>query len=123
MAATVKLTDVQVEDIVRRSYQYVAMYNVNNKFAMDPSNPLGTGGWNRVKANTTLADHTLKAIPRPNNDTLYVIAMLDPRNTNDELPRLHSVVNAKEFPMNVRPRSNCWLGGVGVIWPLSGRPK
>ncbi len=75
----VELSDEQVEDIVRRSYQYVAMYNVNNKFAMDPGNPLGTGGWNRVKANTTLADHTLKAIPRPNNDTLYVIAMLDLR--------------------------------------------
>lgn len=32
----VDLTDKQVENIVRRSYQYVAMYNVNNKFAMDP---------------------------------------------------------------------------------------
>ncbi len=75
----VELSDEQVEDIVRRSYQYVAMYNVNNKFAMDPRNPLGTGGWNRVKANTTLADHTLKAIARPNNDTLYVNALLDLR--------------------------------------------
>ncbi len=55
------------------------MYNVNNKFAMDPTNPLSTGGWNRIKANTALADHTLKAIPRPNNDTLYVAAMLDLR--------------------------------------------
>ncbi|KPK53021.1 MAG: hypothetical protein AMS22_08070, partial [Thiotrichales bacterium SG8_50] len=26
-----QLTDEQVENIVRRSYQYVAMYNVNNK--------------------------------------------------------------------------------------------
>jgi hypothetical protein len=68
-----------VEDIVRRSYQYVAMYNVNNKFAMDPTNPLNPGGWNRVKANTTLADHTLKAIARPNNDTLFIVAMLDLR--------------------------------------------
>ena len=65
-----ELSDAQVEDIVRRSWQYVAMYNVNNKFAMDPTNPLSTGGWNRIKANTALADHTLKAIPRPNNDTL-----------------------------------------------------
>ncbi len=69
-AAPAKLSDAQVENIVRRSYQYVAMYNVNNKFAMDPGNPLSPGGWNRVKANTTLADHTLKAIARPNNDTL-----------------------------------------------------
>jgi len=73
----VELNDEQVENIVRRSYQYVALYNVNNKFAMDPGNPLSPGGWNRVRANTTLADHTLKAIARPNNDTLYVVALLD----------------------------------------------
>jgi len=73
----IDLSDAQVEDIVRSSYQYVAMYNVNNKFAMDPANPLSTGGWNRVRANTALADHTLKAIARPNNDTLYIGAMLD----------------------------------------------
>ncbi len=73
----IELSDEQVENIVRRSYQYVAMYNVNNKFAMDPSNPLGTGGWNRIKANTTLADHSLKAIARPNNDTLYVVVARD----------------------------------------------
>ena len=74
-----ELTDVQVDDIVRRSYQFVAMYNVNNKNAMDPSNPFRTGGWNRVKANPTLADHTVKMIARPNNDTLYAVAMLDLR--------------------------------------------
>ena len=54
------LTDEQVENIIRSSYQYGAMYNVNNKFAMDPTNPLSSGGWNRVKANTQLADHTLQ---------------------------------------------------------------
>jgi len=32
----IELSDEQVEDIVRRSYQYVALYNVINKFAMDP---------------------------------------------------------------------------------------
>ena len=52
MAATVKFTDAQVENNVRRSYQYVAMYNLNNKFPMDPRNPLSPGGWNRIKANT-----------------------------------------------------------------------
>ncbi len=36
------LTDEQVENLVRRSYQYVAMYNVNNKFAIKQ------GGWNTV---------------------------------------------------------------------------
>jgi len=75
-----KLDPAQIEEIVRRSYQYVAMYNVNNKFAMDPANPMSTGGWNKVRANTALADHTLKAIARPNNDTLYAAAMLDLRD-------------------------------------------
>lgn len=78
--APAQLTDKQLENIVRRSYQYVAVYNVTNKFAMDPSNPGSTGGWNRLKANTTLLDHTVKAIARPNNDTFYITMMLDLRN-------------------------------------------
>jgi hypothetical protein len=68
------LSDAQVENIVRRSYQYVAMYNVNNKFA------LKQGGWNTVVADSELKDHTLKEIARPNNDTLYIGCMLDLRN-------------------------------------------
>jgi len=76
-AAAADLTDEQIEDLVRQSYRFVAMYNVNNKFAMDPNNPTSTDGWNRVKANTTLVDHTMKAIARPNNDTLYIGAMID----------------------------------------------
>ena len=67
------LTDEQVENIVRRSYQYVALYNVNNKFA------LKQGGWNTVVADTRLKDHTLKDIARPNNDSLYIACMLDLR--------------------------------------------
>jgi len=66
-----------MEELVRRSYQYVAMFNVNNKFALDPDNPMTTGGYNRTLANTELADHTLQAIARPNNDTLYTIALID----------------------------------------------
>lgn len=73
----VELTDEQMDDLVMRSYPYVAMFNVNNKFALDESNPLNTGGYNQYRANTELADHTLKAIARPNNDTLYGIAMID----------------------------------------------
>jgi hypothetical protein len=70
---SVKLSDAQVEDIVRRSYQYVAMYNVNNKFA------LKQGGWNTCDADTKLKDHTMKEIARPNNDTLYISCLLDLR--------------------------------------------
>jgi hypothetical protein len=76
-AERVDLSDAQMKELVLRSYQYVAMFNVNNKFALDPDNPMNSGGYNRVKANTDLADHTVQAIARPNNDTLYVVAMVD----------------------------------------------
>jgi len=72
-SASVELTDEGVENLVRRSYQYVAMYNVNNKAA------LSQGGWNTVAADTELKDHTMKDIARPNNDTLYISAALDLR--------------------------------------------
>jgi hypothetical protein len=68
-----EISDAQVEDITRRSYQYVAMYNVNNKFA------ISQGGWNTIVADTILKDHTMQDIARPNNDTLYIGAMLDLR--------------------------------------------
>ena len=68
-----ELSDEDVDNLVRRSYQYVAMYNVNNKSAIKQ------GGWNRVVADTELKDHTLKDIARPNNDTLYIAAVLDLR--------------------------------------------
>ena len=73
-ASSGNLTDEQIENIVRRSYQYVAMYNVNNKFA------LNQGGWNTCDADTALKDHTMRDIARPNNDTLYIGCMLDLRN-------------------------------------------
>ena len=76
-AEHVSLSEAQLEELVLRSYQYIAMFNVNNKFALDTDNPMCTQGYNRVFANTELADHTLQAIARPNNDTLYVIAMVD----------------------------------------------
>ena len=72
-ADEVRLTDEQVDELVRLSYPYVAMFNVNNKFA------LKQGGWNTVEADTQLKDHTMREIARPNNDTLYVACMLDLR--------------------------------------------
>lgn len=78
--ATIELSDADIENIVRRSYQYVALYNVTNKGAMDPANSQSPGGWNRVKANTALADHNMRIIARPNNDTLYIVAALDLRH-------------------------------------------
>jgi len=76
-AFAMDMTEEQMEDLVRQSYRFVAMYNVNNKFVLDEKNPMATGDWNRVKANTTLTDHTMRAIARPNNDTLYIGAMID----------------------------------------------
>jgi hypothetical protein len=75
--ATGPLADAKLEEIVRRSTQYVAMFNVNNKFALDVSSPMNTGGYNRVFASTELADHRLESIARPNNDTLFAAAMID----------------------------------------------
>ncbi len=71
----------QVENIVRRSYQYVAMFNVIQKFALDPtSGGLFMDGFNKPKAMTVLVDHTVKSIARPNNDTFYQGAVLDLRH-------------------------------------------
>jgi hypothetical protein len=75
----IELSDTQVDNIVRLSYPYVALYNVNNKFALDDSGPMYTGGWNKILAKTTLVDHTFQSIARPNNDTLYLTAMIDVR--------------------------------------------
>ncbi len=75
----IELSDAQVDNIVRLSYPYVALYNVNHKIALDTSSPMNTGGWNKSVAITTLTDHTLQVIARPNNDTLYLPAMIDVR--------------------------------------------
>jgi len=72
--AVVDLSDDQLENLVKRSYQYVAMYNVNNKFA------ISLKGWNHCVADTTLKDHTMSDIARPNNDTLYASCLLDLRD-------------------------------------------
>ena len=77
---TIKLSDEQVDNLVKRSYQYVAMFNVIQKFAQDPiSDAMFTDGLNKPVSATTLADHTMKSIARPNNDTLYSMAVLDLR--------------------------------------------
>jgi len=72
------MSDAQMENIVRRSFQYVAMYNVINKSAMMKENPMMTG-WNGTFAAPRLQDHTAKSIARPNNDTIYVSSTLDLR--------------------------------------------
>jgi hypothetical protein len=73
LSSATELGNAEIDNLVRRSYQYVAMYNVNNKFA------LKQGGWNTVDADTKLKDHTMREIARPNNDTLYISALIDLR--------------------------------------------
>ena len=46
----IALSDEQIENIVRLSYPYVAMYNVNQKFALDSSSPIWIGGWNEYQS-------------------------------------------------------------------------
>ena len=67
------LSDEQVEEIVKRSYQYVAMFNVNNKGSMQ------YGGWNVTDVDDQPKDHTFQVIARPNNDTYYITGMIDVR--------------------------------------------
>ena len=71
------LSDAEMENLVRRSYQYVAMFNVNSKGALDESNPMSTHGYNKVHSSTALLDHRIRVIARPNNDTLYTVGMVD----------------------------------------------
>jgi len=71
-----QLTDTHIEQIVQRSYQYVAMYNVNQKMAFEEEG-VTTKGYNKGMLNTDLLDHTVQFIARPNNDVLYQLAMLD----------------------------------------------
>jgi hypothetical protein len=72
------LSDAEVENLVKRSYQYVAMYNVNQKMAFAEKG-FTTRGYNKGLKNLKLLDHTAKFISRPNNDVLYQLAMLDLR--------------------------------------------
>ena len=68
------LSDDDIDNLVSRSYQYVAMYNLIHKFA----HQLGNRS-NVCVADTQLKDHTLRVIARPNNDTLYVTCLVDVR--------------------------------------------
>ena len=76
---SVDLSDKQIKEIVRRSYQYVAMYNTNQKMALAELG-VTTRGYNKGMRKTELLDHTVEFIARPNNDVLYQLAMLDLRN-------------------------------------------
>ena len=78
-AATTGLTEDAMKNLVRRSYQYVALFNTINNFAVNDKNPFAAGGWNKTHYPAGLMDASVRALPRPNNDTLYVLSLLDLR--------------------------------------------
>jgi hypothetical protein len=78
-AQTAKMTDAKAENLVRRSLQYVALYDTLLNFTFNKKNPFASGGWNKTHYPEGLMDASVRAIPRPNNDTLYVLSLLDLR--------------------------------------------
>ena len=79
MAQTGGLRNAEKENLVRRSYQYVALYDTLLSFCVNEKNPFASGGWNKTHYPKGLMDASVRAIPRPNNDTLYVMSMMDLR--------------------------------------------
>jgi hypothetical protein len=75
----VKLSDADALNVVRRSLQYVALYDTLLNFTFNKKNPFASGGWNKTHYPAGLMDASVRAIPRPNNDTLYVMSMMDLR--------------------------------------------
>ncbi len=72
------LTLEQIQNIVQRSYQYVTLFNLINKFAIDETNPAYNSGWNKIKIYSNI-DQSIGAISRPSNDTFCLMAVLDLR--------------------------------------------
>jgi hypothetical protein len=75
----IELSQADMENIVRRSLQYVALYDTLLNFTFNKKNPFASGGWNKTHYPEGLMDASVRAIPRPNNDTLYVLSLLDLR--------------------------------------------
>jgi hypothetical protein len=73
------LSDAAAQILVRRSLQYVALYDTLLNFTFNKKNPFASGGWNKTHYPEGLMDASVRAIPRPNNDTLYVMSLMDLR--------------------------------------------
>jgi hypothetical protein len=73
------LSHADVENVVRRSYQYVALYNTLFPWALDEKSAFYSGGWNKTYKAEKLMDASSRDVPRPNNDSLYVMSMMDLR--------------------------------------------
>ena len=78
-APAVELSDADALNVVRRSLQYVALYDTLLNFVFNKKNPFASGDWNKTHYPQGLMDASVRAIPRPNNDTLYVLSLMDLR--------------------------------------------
>ena len=83
---------------------------------MDAQNPLNTDGWNKIYKSTELANADMHAIARPNNDTLYQIAMLDLRDEPVILTFLHSTHGMLRWkpPLTMVISTSLALGGAST---------
>ncbi|MGY3804494.1 DUF1214 domain-containing protein [Pigmentibacter ruber] len=88
-----KLSDAEIENVINRSYQYVALYNVINKNAIVKVGDRKVYSWNSVFTQKELTDQSDETIARPNNDTLYSKALLD--LSNDAVVLHVPVINSK----------------------------
>jgi hypothetical protein len=79
MTAKSDLSSAEAENIVRRSYQYVALYDTLLNWALNEKSPFYSGGWNKTYKAEALMDASSRDVPRPNNDSLYVMSMMDLR--------------------------------------------
>ena len=62
---TIELSDADLENIVRRSLQYVALYDTLLNFTFNKKNPFSSGGWNKTHYPEGLMDASVCAIGRP----------------------------------------------------------
>jgi hypothetical protein len=79
MTTPIDPTSAEAENIVRRSYQYVALYNTLFNWALNHKSPFYSGGWNKTYKAQGLMDASARDVPRPNNDSLYIMSMMDLR--------------------------------------------
>ena len=93
-----------LENIVRRSYPYVAMYNVK-KFAR------GQGGWNTADADTELKDHTMQDIARPNNDRKDEDLSVIMRLYAPDRERASRTGRHRRRRRSSKPKSEIWTAG------------
>lgn len=73
-------SDQRLKELITYTYPYVATFNTLFNFSKPSENgSISTGGWNKQYIPQKLADHNTTAIPRPNNDSLYLLSLLDLR--------------------------------------------